>query len=165
MATPTDTHQSSLRRESPPLRAQSRAGEGAARAALRGQIAHLERRLAATTFELWESRSVEQPRGARTARPTAARLLTLGELEAVRDALVAQLHAGRRTLEQHGESHERARARLEAMLAEPDRHRYEVVRHSDLGEPGCGAYHVLPRLGLLGMLFGWWCVKLSSGCP
>ena len=33
------------------------------------------------------------------------------------------------------------------------------------GEPGCGAYVVRPRLGLIGMLAGWWEVKLSSGCP
>jgi hypothetical protein len=24
---------------------------------------------------------------------------------------------------------------------------------------------VRPRLGLIGMLMGWWQVKLSSGCP
>ena len=35
----------------------------------------------------------------------------------------------------------------------------------DLGEPGCGAWEVRPRLGLIGMLMGWWQVKLSSGCP
>jgi hypothetical protein len=26
-------------------------------------------------------------------------------------------------------------------------------------------WHVRPRLGLVGMLAGWWQVKLSSGCP
>jgi hypothetical protein len=51
------------------------------------------------------------------------------------------------------------------MLADPHAHRFEVVRRADLGEPGCGAYAVRPAFGLLGMLFGWWCVKLSSGCP
>ena len=44
-------------------------------------------------------------------------------------------------------------------------HRFERVTRADLGEPGCGAWHVRPRMGLLGMLAGWWEVKLSSGCP
>jgi len=35
----------------------------------------------------------------------------------------------------------------------------------ELGEGGCGVYQVRPRLGLIGMLAGWWHVKLSSGCP
>jgi hypothetical protein len=30
---------------------------------------------------------------------------------------------------------------------------------------GCGVWQVRPRLGLIGMLMGWWQVKLSSGCP
>ena len=34
-----------------------------------------------------------------------------------------------------------------------------------LGVPGCGEYRVVPRLGLIGMLAGWWHVKISSGCP
>jgi len=34
-----------------------------------------------------------------------------------------------------------------------------------VGEPGCGVWQVRPRLGLIGMLMGWWQVKLSSGCP
>ena len=36
---------------------------------------------------------------------------------------------------------------------------------ADIGEPGCGVWQVRPRLGLIGMLMGWWEVKLSSGCP
>ena len=36
---------------------------------------------------------------------------------------------------------------------------------SDVDMGGCGAYQVRPRLGLIGMLLGWWHVKLSSGCP
>jgi hypothetical protein len=58
-----------------------------------------------------------------------------------------------------------AREQLEAMLAHPRAHRFKLVACADLGQPGCGAYEVRPRLGLLGMLFDWWCVKLSSGCP
>ncbi len=39
------------------------------------------------------------------------------------------------------------------------------VSNREIGEPGCGVWHVRPRLGLIGMLMGWWEVKLSSGCP
>jgi hypothetical protein len=35
----------------------------------------------------------------------------------------------------------------------------------DAGERGCGVWEVRPRLGLIGMLAGWWQLKLSSGCP
>jgi hypothetical protein len=39
------------------------------------------------------------------------------------------------------------------------------IKVEEVGERGCGAYHVRPRLGVVGMLMGWWQVKLSSGCP
>jgi hypothetical protein len=39
------------------------------------------------------------------------------------------------------------------------------VTQAQVGEPGCGFWEVRPRLGLIGMLMGWWCVKVSSGCP
>jgi hypothetical protein len=51
------------------------------------------------------------------------------------------------------------------MLLEPAEHRFERVSCEDLGESGCGVWMVRPRLGLIGMLMGWWHVKLSSGCP
>ena len=51
------------------------------------------------------------------------------------------------------------------MLRDPGRHRFVRVSAADVGEPGCGVWHVRPRLGLIGMLMGWWQVKLSSGCP
>jgi hypothetical protein len=51
------------------------------------------------------------------------------------------------------------------MLRDPARHRWVRLPVADLGERGCGAYHVRPRLGVVGMLMGWWHVKLSSGCP
>jgi hypothetical protein len=51
------------------------------------------------------------------------------------------------------------------MLVSPRTHRFERISRGDAGECGCGSYEVRPRAGLLGMLFGWWCVKLSSGCP
>ncbi|MGH2917202.1 MAG: hypothetical protein ACRDLS_01180, partial [Solirubrobacteraceae bacterium] len=60
---------------------------------------------------------------------------------------------------------DRARLELERMRRDPARHRRVRIAAADLGEPGCGQWHVRPRLGLIGMLLGWWRVTLSSGCP
>jgi hypothetical protein len=147
-----------------PLERSRTLDELSARATLREQIARLERRLAHAGWELWNARVFEPVTSASGDRG-GARLLTFAELEAARDRLVDQVHAIEQLVRQSEGSQARARSRLEAMQADPAAHRYEVLRHSELGEPGCGAYHVLPRFGLLGMLFGWWCVKLSSGCP
>ena len=54
---------------------------------------------------------------------------------------------------------------LERMIAEPERHRWVIVSNEDIGERGCRHWHSRPRWGILGMLFGWWRVRLSSGCP
>ena len=116
------------------------ADERAARADLRAQIAALE------------------ARGARVPAGGGPRLLSLGELERVRDGLAARPRPGRAP-------DPAARLALERMLADPGAHRWERVALAALGEPGCGAYVVRPRLGLIGMLAGWWEVKLSSGCP
>ncbi len=51
------------------------------------------------------------------------------------------------------------------MLLDPGAYRFVRIARSELGEQGCGAWEVRPRLGLIGMLAGWWHVKLSSGCP
>ena len=59
----------------------------------------------------------------------------------------------------------RAAELLEQMRLAPERHRWETVTSADLGEPGCRVWQVRPRLGLVGMLMGWWRVKISSGCP
>ena len=73
--------------------------------------------------------------------------------------------AGARVLEARGREQERARVQLERMLLAPGEHRRVRIAQRDLGEGGCGVWHVRPRLGLIGMLMGWWHVKLSSGCP
>src|SRR5437763_10291713 len=143
------------RRESRGFQIDRAAEEGAARSSLRDQIARLERRLAAVTIDLWESRHLEPLPGTGSNGQSGARLLTFGELEAVRDALVDQVRAGEQILEQVAESRARARVRLDSMLADPSAHRFEILHRAELGEPGCGAYHVRPRLGLLGMMFGW----------
>jgi hypothetical protein len=51
------------------------------------------------------------------------------------------------------------------MELEPGRYKFARVRVRDLGQGVCGVWEVRPRLGLIGMLAGWWELKLSSGCP
>ena len=51
------------------------------------------------------------------------------------------------------------------MLADPPGHKGERIANRELGLPGCTTYAVLPRLGPVGLLTGWWRVKVSSGCP
>lgn len=128
--------------------------ERSARVQLRGQIAGLERQLA-----------VYPPARPPQIVSTGPRLLTLGELERVRDALAHRLAAARLAQCARAERQAAARALLEQMLVEPGRHKFVRVARREVGEPGCGAWHVRPRLGLIGMLMGWWQVKLSSGCP
>jgi len=58
-----------------------------------------------------------------------------------------------------------ARALLDRMLADPPPHKWLRISNAQLGEPGCKHFHVRPRLGPIGLLAGWWHVKVSSGCP
>ena len=98
-------------------------------------------------------------------RPAQPRMLGLGELERVRDELAERLRAARVTIAERADLQAANRVRLERMLLEPAKHRFARIPCSELGEPGCGVWQVRPRLGLIGMLMGWWQVKLSSGCP
>lgn len=140
-----------------------RVGEAAARRTLRDQVARLERELAGTLAGAFPRRDVVAPPAA--SRVAAARMLTIGELEAERDRLTARVAEARRALAERTAREEDARVLLERMLLEPGRHRFARVSNADLGVPGCGVWHVRPRMGLIGMLMGWWQVKLSSGCP
>ncbi|HWD64171.1 MAG TPA: hypothetical protein VG405_03280 [Solirubrobacteraceae bacterium] len=137
------------------------ADEAAARRTLRAQIAKLERELSEAFVTAFPDRLMPE---AATAGHTP-RLLSLGELEETRDSLAGRLHRLRSAIAKRAEVHEANRVALERILLDPAEHRFEVMPLRDLGEPGCGAYQVRPRLGLIGMLRGWWQVKLSSGCP
>jgi hypothetical protein len=141
------------------------ADEAAARRSLRAQVVRLEAELGDCFVTAFQQRGVRAPAPARSPRPAAPHLLSLGELEALRDALSARLGDGRTALAERTAREEQARILLERMLLEPGRHRFVRVAAADLGERGCGVWHVRPRLGLIGMLMGWWQVKLSSGCP
>src|SRR4051794_22025925 len=134
--------------------------ERAARDTLRRQIARLE-------GELLAQATGAHPRLPLPTVPGRAgpRLLSLGELEAVRDDLAARVAAVRATRERLAAEQAEARVLLEQMLLDPARHKWVRVSNADLGEPGCRHWHVRPRLGLVGMLAGWWHVKVSSGCP
>lgn len=133
----------------------------AARVELRRQIARLERELGelfATTF----------PRGGIAWGVEAAggpRLLGLAELERTRDALAARLADARAEIARRADQEARNRDLVERMIADPAAHRWVRVRSEEVGERGCRHWHSRPRWGILGMLLGWWRVKLSSGCP
>ena len=131
--------------------------EQAARRTLRAQIARLEREHASLV--------AHDPGPPARSTLTGTRLLTLGELERARDALAIRVAAMRDGAEAQAARRQIAAQELEAMYADPAAHKWERLTNADLGLPGCGDYHVRPRAGLLGMLMGWWQVKVSSGCP
>jgi hypothetical protein len=138
--------------------------ERAARATLRAQIARLERERSAIVAERFPHirASVASSRAVRASGPT---LLDLGELERVRDALAAdtqQLHA---RVSERVERERHAREQLAQMRLHPGRYKFARLPVRDLGQGVCGVWEVRPRLGLIGMLAGWWQLKLSSGCP
>jgi len=93
------------------------------------------------------------------------RILSLGELERLRDELAERLEQNRRQLSERTLTEEQNRRLIEEMLLEPERHRWVRVGNCDIGETGCKQWQVLPRFGLLSMLMGWWRVRISSGCP
>jgi hypothetical protein len=135
------------------------------RDALRGQIGRLERESSAIVADTFPHIPAEGSRGRREEAVAGPRLLTLAELERVRDRLAGNIQNLRRLAAERVEHERRARELLEAMKLEPGRHRFVRLPVRDLGEGGCGVWEVRPRLGLIGMLAGWWQVKLSSGCP
>jgi hypothetical protein len=137
------------------------APERAARDDLRAQIARLERELARLQCATY-------PRLPHVAVPAAAggpRVLGLGELERVRDGLAARLTVSRAAADAQALRQAEARALLERMYRDPPAHRRVRLVNADLGLTGCTSYEVAPRLGIVGMLAGWWHVKVSSGCP
>ena len=133
----------------------------AARADIRRQIARLESELGDLFAENFRRRDLDWGVGA----AGGPRLLSLGDLERVRDALAARLHEARAEVGRRADIEEANRGLLEAMVVAPERHRWVRISNEDVGEPGCLHWHSRPRWGILGMLFGWWRIRLSSGCP
>jgi len=135
--------------------------ERAARRTLREQIGRLERELASACLDACPRLDPGPP------LPSLAgpRLLSLGELERVRDALAGRLARVRDDADAQLLRQAESRALLERMLADPPAYKWLRVSNAQLGEPGCKHFHVRPRLGPIGLLMGWWRVKVSSGCP
>ena len=136
--------------------------ERAARRTLRAQIAHLERELTSACLDACPRLDPGPPLRALAAGP---RLVSLGELERVRDALAGRLSHVRDEADAQLLRQAESRALLERMEADPPAFKWMRVSNAQLGEPGCKHFHVRPRLGPIGLLAGWWHVKVSSGCP
>jgi hypothetical protein len=146
--------------------------ERAARRALRAQVAKLERELSGIVADGFPHIPPPRRAGAnagvsrvRRRIGGAPRLLDLEQLECTRDELAGRVQLARRATAERVELETRSRELLERMKREPARYKFVRLPVRDLGEGGCGVWEVRPRLGLIGMLAGWWQVKLSSGCP
>jgi hypothetical protein len=135
--------------------------ERLARIELRRQIARLER-------ELGELFASSFPGGAVSFSVPGAggpRLLGIADLERIRDTLAERIADVRGLLDDRGYVETRNRELIERMIAEPERFKWVRVSNEDIGERGCRHWHSRPRYGVIGMLMGWWRVKVSSGCP
>jgi hypothetical protein len=135
--------------------------ERAARRTLLDQVARLEGELSQLFCSTWPRKGFEWSVGGRGG----PRLLSLAELEALRDELAARVQHARRTLSDRTYAEEQNRRLIEEMTLAPKRHKWVRVSSEDIGEPGCRNWHVRPRLGMIGMIMGWWRVVVSSGCP
>jgi hypothetical protein len=138
--------------------------ELAARASLMAQIGRLEREHATMLARGFPHLPCDVDPVGSPAR-LRPRLQSLGELERQRDELVGRVRELCARTREREAYERRARALLAEMRAEPARHKFRRLAVRDLGEGSCGTWQVRPRLGLIGMLAGWWEVKLSSGCP
>jgi hypothetical protein len=137
--------------------------ERAARRTLLDQVRRLEEESVGLFCSAWPRKGLDLlPATPQRAGP---RLLSLGELEELRDALVDHVGRARAALDERGVAEEHNRRLIEEMLVDPESHRWVHVSNEDIGEPGCTHWHVRPRWGILGMLMRWWRVVISSGCP
>ncbi|HWH43727.1 MAG TPA: hypothetical protein VNT32_03260 [Thermoleophilaceae bacterium] len=135
--------------------------EAAARRSLREQVARLESELGALFCSVYPRTGFDW----RVPSSGGPRVLDLRELELLRDGLAERLHRVRRELGERTFAEEERRGLIERMLLEPARYKWVRVRNEDIGERGCKEYRSVPRLGPIGLLLGWWRVKISSGCP
>src|SRR3954447_22170188 len=136
--------------------------ERQARLELRRQISRLGAELAWLFGEAFGHTEVPHRVDAVAAAP---RVLGLGQLEAVRDDLADRVAEARHALVARKQVEDENRAVVRKMIAAPEDFKWVRVSREELGLPGCGHWHSRPRLGPIGMLMGWWRVKVSSGCP
>ena len=149
--------------ESVPIVPDALIDERGARRTLLDQIARLENELAQVFCAAWPR--TDMPRPVVPGRGGGPRLLSLGELEELRDDLAARVSDARRTLSDRTWVEDQNRRLIEEMMLEPGRHKWRRVSAEDIGERGCKHWHVRPRWSFIGMLMGWWRVVISSGCP
>ena len=135
--------------------------EREARSDLRRQIAAMELALA----RLFESAFPRKGIDFGVSGLGGPRLLSVDELEQIRDGLVARIHDVSRRLHDAAYVEEKNRELIEEMAADPTSYKWVRVNNADIGEPGCKHWHSTPRWGPIGLLLGWWRVKISSGCP
>jgi hypothetical protein len=138
------------------------ADEREARLQLRWQISRLEAELGSLFTEAFGHTEVPHKVDAIAAAP---RVLDLGELEAIRDSLANRVAEARLAIEERQRVEKANHQLVQEMLAAPQDFKWVRVSREDLGLHGCGHWHSKPRLGPIGMLMGWWRVKISSGCP
>jgi len=136
--------------------------ERAVRRTLLDQVARLEGELASVFCATWPRTEMPHPTVAGRGGP---RLLSLAELEELRDALAGRISDARSALSDRTWVEDQNRRLIEEMMLEPERHRWRRVSAEDIGERGCKHWHVRPRFGIVGMLMNWWRVVISSGCP
>ena len=136
--------------------------EGAARRTLRDQIAKLERELASLFVSAY-------PRGEldwQVSSPGGPRVLDVGDLEALRDELAARVEDARRELAARADADEAGRERIEALVADPGEPQVGARLERGHRRARAASTGTRPRVSAcVGMLMGWWRVKISSGCP
>ena len=135
--------------------------ERESRADLRRQIAALELQLARLFGSAFPRKGLDFS----VAGLGGPRVLSVDELERVRDSLAARVQDVRLRLNDTAYVEERNRELIEAMIADPAAYKWRRVANADIGEPGCKHWHSTPKWGPIGLLLGWWRVKISSGCP
>ena len=139
--------------------------ETAARRSLREQVTRLERELSQIVAGAFPHIPADAARVEEPQTFGGPRLLSLEQLERQRDRLAGRVQDVRRLACERAAHELRAHEQLERMKLEPGRYKFVRLPVRDLGEGGCGVWEVRPRLGLIGMLAGWWELTLSSGCP
>lgn len=136
--------------------------ERAARRDLRRQIAAMEAELGQLFASAFPRTGIDFRVPAPGGGP---RVLSVDELERLRDSLASRVGEVKTHLGEYSRAEELNRGLIERMTDDPESHKWVRVSNEDIGERGCRHWHARPRWGVLGMLLGWWRVKVSSGCP
>jgi hypothetical protein len=121
-----------LLQPAPPAVPRTLPDERAARRTLLDQVARLEEELAQLFCSIWPRKGFSLGVPGRGG----PRLLSLGELEEVRDELAASVQHARRALSDRTYSEEQYRRLIEEMLLDPAAYKWVRVANEDIGEPG-----------------------------